>query len=311
MLTFSRNELLEQPVAMKKSLFIILAFALISSGCSTVSLIYRNADWFLIHKINDYTSFSSRQKDTIRKEISDYMQWHRKKALPEYIIFLQNLNGAAQYEGRLKAEQVARLRTQFSNLYKKTMVPAIRPAAQLLSELDGRQIQELTETFAGQIQKQRQEFLTSGQTENLDKRAEKTMDFLEWLAGDLSDEQKQQVTKSSRQLPVASYSYIQHREANQARLIALLNGHAGAEKIASFLSSWILAPEATRTPQQQRAIQSFETGMDEMIAQIHGLLTARQKEHIGNLISSYIQEMQKFAAEGQDAADRIGEKSIR
>jgi hypothetical protein len=296
---------------MKKSLFICFAFALFISGCSTVSLIYRNADWYLIHKINDYASFNSMQKDTIRKDVADYMQWHRKKALPEYIIFLQNLNGATQYEGQLKAEQVARLRTQLSDLYKRTMVPAIRPAAQLLSELDSGQIQELAGTFAEQIQKQKRDYLIGGQKENLEKRAERAMDFLEWLAGDLSDEQKLKVTELSRKIPVASLSYIQHREANQARLIALLKNHAGAEKIASFLSSWILTPEATRTPQQQRAIQSFEAGTDDMIAQMHGLLTARQKEHIGNLISSYIQEMQKFASEGQTAGDRVGEQPIR
>ena len=296
---------------MKKSLFIVFVLALLIGGCSTVSLVYRNADWYLMHKINDYTSFNSRQKDTIRKEVSDYMQWHRKKALPEYIIFLQNLNGAAQYDGRLKAAQVAMLRTQLSDLYKSTMVPAIRPAAQLLSELDVRQIRELAGTFAEQIQKQKRDYLTGGQTENLEKRAERAVDFLEWLAGDLSDEQKQKVIELSRKIPVASLSYIQHREANQARLIALLNDHAGAEKIASFLTSWILAPEATRTPQQQRAIQSFETGTDEMIAQMHGLLTARQREHIGDLVSSYIQEMQEFTSDGQAADDRFGEKPIR
>jgi hypothetical protein len=281
---------------MKKSLLIILAFALFISGCNTVSLFYSNADWYLQHKINDYTSFNSRQKDTIRRDVSDYMQWHRKEALPEYIIFLQNLNGAAQYDGHLKADDVSLLRVHLMNLYKKTMVPAIRPTAQLLSELDSRQIQELGRTFAEEIRKQRQEYLEGGQAENLDKRAERTIDLLEWLAGNLSDEQEKKVAELSRQLPVASYSYIQHREANQARLIALLNDHAGAEKIAAFLSSWILTPEATRTPQQQHVIQSFEAATDEMIAQIHGLLTARQKDHMGKLISSYIRDMQRIVS---------------
>jgi len=266
-------------------------------------LAYRNADWFLLHKIDGYTSFNDGQKETIRREISDYMQWHRKYALPEYIIFLQNLNGAVQYDGRLKAEEASLLRVHLSNLYKKTMAPAIPPTAQLLSGLDNRQIQELGRAFAEQIEKQKQEFLEGGQVENLDKRAERVMDLLEWMAGNLSDEQEQKVAELSRQLPGASYSYIQHREANQARLIALLNDHAGAEKIASFLSSWILTPEATRTPQQQHVIQSFEKGLDEMIAQIHGLLTARQKEHMGKLISTYIRDMQKITSDLASSAD--------
>ena len=103
---------------MKKSLPIILALVLFICGCSTVSLFYRNADWYLQHKIAGYTSFDVRQKETIRREISDYMRWHRRYALPEYIIFLQNLNGAVQYDGRLKTEEVALLRARLMDLYR-------------------------------------------------------------------------------------------------------------------------------------------------------------------------------------------------
>src|SRR3989338_9365124 len=291
MLTFSRKKLLVQPVAMKRSLFVILAFALLSSGCSTVSLVYRNADWYLQHKINGYTSFNARQKETIRQEVSDYMHWHRKNALPEYIIFLQNLNGVAQSDGPLKVEEVNLLRAHLLNLYKKSLVPAIRPTAQLLSEMDGRQIQKLGKTLAVETQKQKKEKLDISHDEYLDKRADRTIDFVEWLAGNLSDKQEQKIREMSRHLPVASHSSIQHREANQGRLIALLNGHAGADNIAAFLTSWALTPEATRTSHQQHVIQSFETATDEMIAQIHGLLTARQKDHMRKMISSYIENM--------------------
>src|SRR4030065_2251784 len=76
MLPFSRKKLLVQPVTMKKSLFIILAFALLGSGCSTVSLVYSNADLYLQHKINGYTSFNARQKETIHREVPDINQLH-------------------------------------------------------------------------------------------------------------------------------------------------------------------------------------------------------------------------------------------
>jgi hypothetical protein len=223
------------------------------------------------------------------------MSWHRKVALPEYIIFLQNLNGVAQYDGQLKAEEIAVLRAQLMNLYRKSLVPAIRPAAQMLSSLDSRQIQELGSSLAEENKKQKQEDLNVSRYEYLENRADKTIAFLEWLAGDLSAEQERQVRELSRHLPVVSNFFIQHRESNQARLLALLNNHAGVDEIDAFMSSWILTPDATRTPQQQRGIQSFETASDAMIAQIHGLLTARQKEHMRKLISAYIKDIQSLA----------------
>jgi len=286
---------------MKKPLFIILAFALFACGCSTVSLFYRNADWYLQHKIAGYTSFDTRQKETIRREISDYMRWHRKYALPEYIIFLQNLNGAVQYDGRLKTEEVALLRARLMDLYRSSLVPAIKPAARILSSLDSRQIQELGRNLAEENDKQKQEELDLGHDEYLDKRADKTVDFLEGLAGDLSDEQEHRVREMSRHLPLVSRHFIRHREANQARLIKLLNDNAGTDRIASFMSSWILDPDATRTVQQQQDIQAFETATDEMIARIQWMLTVAQKEHMHKKISSYIDELQRLSTDMKTA----------
>jgi hypothetical protein len=291
MLTFSSNEPTEQPLSMKKTLIFVLAIAVLICGCSTVSLFYRNADWYLQHKIDGYTSFNAQQNELIRRDVSDYMAWHRKYALPEYIIFLQNLNGAAQYQGQLSTETVAQLRGQLMDLYKKTLAPAIRPAAKILSMLDNRQIQELGRNLAEENQKKKNEELGESQDEFLDRRAEKTISFLEWLAGNLSSEQEQKVRDMSRHLPVVGGIYLQYREANQNRLIALLNDQAGEEKIAAFLSSWVFTPEATRLPQQQLAIETFERASDEMIAQILGLLTVTQREHIHQRISSYIDDM--------------------
>jgi hypothetical protein len=296
MLTFLRNESTIQTVAMKKSLFIVLALvlpalALLLGGCSTVSMVYRNADWYLQHKINGYTSFNAQQKKLIRRDVTDYMQWHRKYALPEYIIFLQNLNGAVQYDGQLKAGDIALLRAHLLDLYQKSLAPAVRPAAELLSMLDSRQLQELGSNLAEENRQQLKEQLEMGNDAYLDRRADRTVNFLEWLAGDLSTEQEHQVREMSRHLPVVGDIYIRHRQENQNRLIALLNSHAGAEQISAFLTAWIFTPEQTRSPQQQHAIEAFEGASDEMIARLHGMLTARQKDHIHKRIANYIDAM--------------------
>lgn len=286
---------------MKKSLFIIIAFALFSCGCSSVGLFYRNADWYLQHKIDGYTSFNARQEETIHREISNYLDWHRKYALPEYIIFLQNLNGTAQYDGRVKAEKIALLRAQLMGLYRESLAPAIKPAAAILSSLDGRQIQELEHNLAGENSKQKREELDIGRDAYLDKRAYKTLDFLEGLVGKLSREQRQKVREMSLRLPLVRDIYIEQRATNQDRLIKLLGDNAGADRIAAFLSRWMLTPDATRTAQQQRDILAFETASDEMIANIQGMLTIRQKARLHKEISGYIDELQSLTTDMKSA----------
>lgn len=280
---------------MKRSLFVIIAFAFFNCGCSSVSLLYRNADWYLQHKIDGYTTFNAPQEEAIHREISNYLDWHRKYALPEYIIFLQNLNGVAQHDGQVKAEEIALLRAQLTGLYRKSLTPAIKLAAEILSSLDSRQIQELERNLAGENTTQKREEMDMGRDAYLDKRAYKTLDFLEGLVGNLSREQRQRVKEMSRHLPLIRDTYIEQRATNQGRLIKLLNSNAGADKIASFMSLWILTPDATRTAQQQRDIHAFETASYEMIANIQGMLTIRQKNHLHKEISRYIDELQNLA----------------
>lgn len=294
---------------MKKSLILVLAFALFNSGCITASLVYRNADWYLQHKINSYASFNTRQKETIRREVSDYMRWHRKNALPEYIIFLQNLNGVAQYQGRLKGEQAGLLRAQLMSLYRETLTPAINPLALLLSSLDSPQIRQLDKTFAEEIHKQKQDETEGSYDENLDKRADKTLSFVKSLAGTLNKDQESNIREMSRHLPFVSPLYIQSREANQHRLITLLNNHASPDEIAAFLSLWILTPETLWNPYQQRAYKSFEKDTDEMVARIHDLLTPQQRAHIHKTIAAYIDDMRHYSTDITAASNvsRLGQ----
>jgi hypothetical protein len=280
---------------MKKTVLIVLAVALFSSGCSTVSLLYRNADWYLQHKIDGYVSFNAGQEATIHRDISVYLNWHRKHALPEYINFLQNLNGAAQYEGRLQSGRITQLRAQMLELYHQTLQPAVRPAAEILSSLDSRQIRELSDNLAKENSKQMQELRDMSRDAYLDKRADSTLDFLEGLVGDLSHDQRQQISDMSRQLPAVREIYLEHRYANQRRLIGMLNEHAGADRVAAFISLWLLSPDATRTSRQQFAIHAFETASDQMIAHIQWMLTARQKKHLNKQLSRYIDDLRKLS----------------
>lgn len=290
-------------MAIRKHLFIILALTLFCSGCSRVAIGYNNADWYLRYKINNYTSFNAQQRDEIHREVDDYMRWHRKNALPEYTLFLQDLYDAVQQDRRVRIEDITRIKGESYKLYKKTVAPFIPPAARLLKALDKRQIEELSKSLAEMNREQRDESLSGSPLANLEKRAERTIDFVEGLVGNLSGEQEDKIREMSLRLPYATGYYIDHREANQARLIALLNDKAGEDKIAVYLWLWLNAPEATRTPQQQHVIQSYDSAIDEMTARIYELLTDHQKDHLRKKILSYIEDFQRLSAKSSAVSD--------
>ena len=294
-----------------KPVFIILALVLlICGGCSRVTFGYNHADWILRYWINGYTSFNAQQKEEIHRDIDDYMRWHRQYALPEYTAFLQALGTRVDQDGALNAGEVMHLRSEISRLYRLTITPLNRPAAHVLSTLGSRQIEELRKTLAEQNREQREEALSGSTQENLAKRAERYVHFVEELVGHLSDEQENKIREMSLHIPFITTSYIEQREAKQAGLISLLKSHANEDKIAALFSQWVNTPDAPTSPQEQQAIDTYDNAMNEMITRIFELLTADQKDHLRKKISGYIDDFQKLHSATEAAGAALGSRGL-
>lgn len=257
------------------------------SACGLIAIGYNYADAYLRYSINRYASFNDEQRDAIKKEVNIYMKWHRKNMLAEYVSFLQELQQVAQSGMPLTIPEVARFRTSVRALYVKTLQPTISPAAKLLSSVDAGQVQELVQSFAKENNKQRDKELSGSADEQLRKRAERTVDFLENLVGSLKDDQLEKIREINRHLPFATGIYISQRENNQAGLIELLKNKKGEDEITAFLSSWLLTPEASRTPDERSIMLAFENTADEMIVTLYQMLTERQKKTLLRNIIKY------------------------
>ena len=280
---------------MKSRLKLVIALLILQlSGCSIVAIGYNYADAYLRYSINSYATFNDVQKDAIKKEVGIYMAWHRNNMLAQYVIYLQELQQAGQSAAPLTQADVARFRSEVRALYVKTLQPAIRPAAQILSGTGPEQMEELAQSFSKENKKQRDKELSSMPDEQLRKRAEKIIDFVENLVGNLKDEQLEKIREMNRHLPFVSDIYINRREDNQAGLIELLKNHKAEDEIAAFLSSWLLAPEVTRTADERSIMLAFEKASDEMIVTVYQMLTERQKKTLLKNIQKYIDTFQEL-----------------
>jgi hypothetical protein len=277
---------------------IVLALLLLTcTGCNRITFGYDHADWLLRHWINDYTTFDAEQKDEINADVAAYMRWHRKHALPEYIAFLQHLETLAERDSPLNLAEIKDTRAEISRLYRFTMKPFIRPAAHLLSTLDDRQIEELRRTLSKQNHEQREEILSGNKREDLVKRADGYVRFVEELAGHLTADQESRIREMSTRIPFVTEYYLEHREAMQVKLILLLRQHAGEDSIAALLSQWVDAPPAPASAHEREDLDAYDTAMNEMIAGISGMLTEQQRIHLRKTIADHIEDFQHLHAE--------------
>lgn len=277
-------------------LYFVVLFLLTMSGCSIVSVGYNYAGAYLRYSINSYAAFNTVQKERITKEVDDFMLWHRKLILPQYVGFLQELQGIVLAGHALNKEDVTRLRVEVRKLYVKTLQPTVKPAASLLSGIEAVQIEELVTSFARENDKQKDKELSGSLDEQLRKRAERTIDFVENLAGGLTDAQQEKIRELSHNLPFATELYIRLREENQAGLIALLKNNRSERDIAAFLSVWLISPEANRSPEEQKILMSFESAAEEMTVSIFAMLTERQRKTLLKNITKYIDTFQQLAS---------------
>ncbi len=279
----------------KKLLFFLALLLLPLSGCGIVAIGYNYADVYLRYSINSYATFNEVQKELIRNDVNEFMLWHRKNMLPEYVSFLQTLQQTAESGAILKREDVARFRTQLRALYVKTLQPTVRPSAILLSGISPAQIDELVKSFAKENNKQKAKELSGDFDEKLRKRAERSIHFMEGLVGSFNDKQLDKIREMSYKLPFATTIYIRQREDNQAALIELLRNKKSAEEIADFLSGWLLKPEIGRSMDEQKIMLAFEEASDEMIENIYRMLTVRQKKALQKSIIKYIDSFNELA----------------
>jgi hypothetical protein len=281
---------------MKKKLITVYILLLLPlSGCGIISIGYNYSDVYLRYTINSYADFNTTQKDFIRKQVDDYMHWHRINMLPAYIAFLQELQHTVQSGMVLKKEDVSRYRQSLRTLYVKTLQPFVYPATNLLSGLEPRQIDELVQSLAKENNKQRDKDLSGNKEDQLRIRAEKIIDFIENQVGNLSEEQLQHIRDESRKLPFATSLYMQMREDNQAKLIELLRQNNNKEELTNYLSLWLLMPEKFRSPAEQAFLHEYELASDDFMAGVYNGLSERQKSNLLSNIEKYITNFQSLS----------------
>ncbi len=274
--------------------FVNIIFALLLQGCSWVTLGYNNFDVYLRYKIGGYASFTTSQQAIIRQEVAGYMAWHRQHALPEYIIFLKDVELLTRQTQTPSSADIARLRARVNTLYIASVLPAITPAANILSSLDESQIAQFEKKLTEDNTELEKELLDDKIEKTLKKRAQRTIEFFEKFVGNLNADQEEKIRVMNLRLPFITEIFLNQRKTNQAKLLNMLHNKVSAEAIIEFLNSLVLTPELTRMTNEQVLIEQFKKESDDFIVKSYALLRADQKQSLQKNIASYIEDFKKL-----------------
>lgn len=269
----------------------LLAGAL--GGCTKLRLAYEKADWLIRYSLSDYVDWNPRQEAQLKREIADYLAWHRREALPAYAAKLEALKKDAAV--RVDLNLLDRAFADYYGLYALTLTRTIPGTVSLLRTLSPEQVEELAGSFREKNAKIRRTRLDKPRPKQLDMRAEKMVETVEGWTGDLDRDQTAKVKEMSRSLPYLGEGWMAQRIARQERLLGHLRRRDPADTLVNYFTVSYTRPEEMRTGAYRAEYAAYEKELKAFIVKVAALLDGTQRKTFESRLERVVADCRELA----------------
>lgn len=274
----------------------VLAISL--GGCSTIKLVYNQADHIIVWMADDYFDLASEQKEQLHRHVERFHAWHRATQLSDYISVLQ----AAQrrLDAGVKDEDVTWAIDSLKTRYRTMAARAHTDIAQVLSTLTDEQINATRRRFEKDNHKFAKDYgLGQPPDEQRRLRAKRNIERVEHWTGPLGSAQQTKLREISWALPLVTDMRNHDRMRRQREFLELLKGRHDAAAFAVKLRDWLLDWDKTRQSEYEIALTRFLEASAKLYVEMFAQLTPEQRRHVSDRLRRYTVAFQELA---RDAA---------
>lgn len=266
-----------------------LLVALVVGGCSRVQLAYNTADFAIELYASRYLGLDERQVAAWRPVLAKALETHRKDELPALSTLLAE--GANAVRTGLTAEKLSPWLDQLETLYRRHARLFAAAAAPLLAALSEAQIDALEERFLEQAHDDATDNDPASLAKRRAKRAERYVENIEWLTGDLSPAQRELVERITAKLPDTTTSWYSYRDRQRLALIALLRRGAESDQLRTFLTDW-LADFSDLPPDLMQARTALRDGLIRLAVELDATFSDQQRQRFERRLMSLSEDFQ-------------------
>lgn len=230
-----------------KTLLLLLCLSLLVTACSRIGLAYRNLDWLLPWRLNDYLNLDRQQQAWLRPRLQAHLQWHCSAELPRYIDWLHSSESVlvqAQPDSAQLLEQFA----LFDGALKRISVEITPTAIELLQGLSEQQVDEFYAALDEDNLEDRQDFLDPPLAIQISERSERMQERLRPWLGRLNNAQTAHIAAWANGLGEQNRLWLENRQHWQMQLRNVLAERDSAD----------FAEQLTRLLQQRESFYSEE-----------------------------------------------------
>lgn len=198
----------------------ICCLVLLITACSTVRFAYNQGDTLIRWWVDDHIGLTAEQEFLTRELLEQQFWWHRTEQLADVSKTLEQLR--LQLNRPLSTQEVS----QFSDDLKKYIYAiakkATPDAAKIFVTLQNNQIEKMQK----RMQKGNEKFAKEWLAPNIEKqnkvRADKVIDRVEWLFGNINKEQEEKIRQHIKNNPLDMNMVYQERLRRQNDLIKIV-----------------------------------------------------------------------------------------
>jgi len=258
-------------------------------GCSTVRVVYDNADTYLRWRATHYLDIDGAMADELEERIAAFMAWHRAQALPKYA---QILDEAAQRFDRHLAP--ADLNWGYDSVMtqaKESLRMAAVQGAPLLDRLDAKQIANLERRLADDNRRFARENLRGDERERRKRRTERTAERVEDWVGRLTKAQVERVAQYAERAPLLDDFRDRDHKRLQAEFLAIVRAHDAKKRLTEFAATW----DRGRDPAYVAALEASRKEFYAMLLDLERSLTPEQRKRALGELHRYADEFRTLS----------------
>lgn len=248
--------------------FLLLLFL---TGCSTVRLVYDNADTYLRWRAATYLDLDGEMADELDERIAAFMAWHRAQALPKYAQLLDE--ASRRFERHLTLADLDWGYDAVMTQARESLRMAAVQGAPLLDRLSPQQIANLERRFADDNRRFARDNLRGDERERRKRRTERNVERLEDWVGRLTKAQLDRVAQYSERAPLLDDFRDRDHKRIQADVLAMLRAHEARKRLPELAVSW----QRGRDPAYVEAFEASRKEYFAMALDIDRSLTVQQR----------------------------------
>ncbi|AHY43690.1 hypothetical protein CXK93_11020 [Stutzerimonas decontaminans] len=264
-------------------LLLTLLTALLISGCSRATLVYRNLDMLVPWSLNDYLDLDRSQQRELRERLRQHLAWHCSTQLPELLASLQQLERESA-SGQLKREDLAPHYHGVREAMHSIAVEVTPTATDLLRALSDAQVDELRRSLAENRREHREKYLEPPLEQQIRERAERMQERLQYWFGPLNAEQRQRVLLWAHTLGEQNSRWLDNRERWQQMLLAAVE-ERHSDDFDARIARLLQEREALMNESDRATLQRAERAGLDLVADLHTLADDGQRAHLTNRLA--------------------------